>query len=157
MRSRIPALTILQPWADAIVHLDKRVENRPWRTSYTGGWIYVHTGQRLDVEALDSEVIRHALARAGEGVRLPRVRGAIIGAARLTEVHRADGDCCPPWGVPGSDPGDVWHWVLGEVRPAPRPVPCRGALGLWWPTGDLADRLAPGQAALLGGDVPCDV
>ncbi|HEX6869940.1 MAG TPA: hypothetical protein VF163_02485, partial [Micromonosporaceae bacterium] len=92
MRSRYPALTVLQPWADAIVYLDKRVENRGWRTSYTGGWIYVHTGQRLDVDALDRDLIGQARARCGDP-RLPRVRGAIIAAVRLVEVHQADGGC----------------------------------------------------------------
>jgi hypothetical protein len=35
-RSDIRALSICQPWAHAVLHLGKDVENRPWRTHFRG-------------------------------------------------------------------------------------------------------------------------
>jgi hypothetical protein len=42
------ALTVCQPWAWAIIHAPKRIENRTWRTSHRGP-LAVHAGlsQRL--------------------------------------------------------------------------------------------------------------
>lgn len=39
----IKALTIRQPWAHAIFHLGKDVENRSWRTRYRGP-LLIHAG-----------------------------------------------------------------------------------------------------------------
>ena len=37
------ALTVLQPWAWAIIHGPKRIENRTWRTNYRGP-LAIHAG-----------------------------------------------------------------------------------------------------------------
>lgn len=42
------ALSIRQPWAYAIFHLGKDVENRSWRTHYLGR-IAIHVAQRIDI------------------------------------------------------------------------------------------------------------
>jgi hypothetical protein len=40
--------------------------------------------------------------------------------------------------------------LLADVRPLPRPVPCRGALGLWWIPPDVAAALGPAPAGRAG-------
>ena len=42
----LKALTVWQPWAGCIAHLDKRVENRPWKCppKYLGTTIAIHAG-----------------------------------------------------------------------------------------------------------------
>ena len=41
------ALTIRQPWADAIVHGTKRTENRTWKTTHRGP-VLIHAGVAYD-------------------------------------------------------------------------------------------------------------
>jgi hypothetical protein len=41
----VKVLTIRQPWAHAILHLGKDVENRSWRTRYRG-LLLIHAAAR---------------------------------------------------------------------------------------------------------------
>ena len=43
------ALSIKQPWAWAIIHAGKNVENRTWATSYRGP-LLIHAGKTFDHE-----------------------------------------------------------------------------------------------------------
>lgn len=43
------ALSILQPWAWAILHLGKDIENRTWRTNVRGRFL-IHTGKGFDTD-----------------------------------------------------------------------------------------------------------
>ena len=43
------ALSIKQPWAWAILHAGKDVENRNWRTNYRGR-ILIHAGRKIDMD-----------------------------------------------------------------------------------------------------------
>jgi hypothetical protein len=120
------ALTIRQPWADAIAQSTKRVENRTWPlpARHVGARILIHAAAALD---------RHAALppqHPANGAR-PGHRSAVIAVATLTGCHLDDG-CCAPWGQ-----RQVFHWALTDVVPLDRPVPCRGALGLWTPPGDV--------------------
>jgi hypothetical protein len=125
------ALTVRQPYANAIVHGEKRTENRSQRTHYRGALL-----------------IHAALAPHGSGVASaelggdgwPDQRGAIIGVAELADCHRATDSCCTPWGFTG-----YWHWQLGKVTALAQPVPAKGKLGLWTPDDDV---LAAVQAQL---------
>lgn len=136
------ALTVRQPWADAITHGTKRTENRTRRTHYRGQ-LLIHAGAAhdpmgrfviTDWDLLDS---------------WPDTRGAIIAVATLTDCHAATDGCCAPWGFP-----DTWHWVLEDVRPLATPVPCKGRLGLWTPDDELLAAVdAPPVAASSGSPV----
>lgn len=44
------ALSIQQPWATAIIHFGKDIENRTWRTKYRGRFL-VHASKGVDLEA----------------------------------------------------------------------------------------------------------
>ena len=83
------ALSIQQPWAWAIVNGFKPVENRTWRTNYTGP-LLIHAGKR----ELKTDVYSMARLVAGEvsdsdpievieKYRDERVLGAIVGACVL--------------------------------------------------------------------------
>lgn len=92
------ALTLLQPWAWAVCHAGKRVENRAWHNA--PGLLAVArslVGQRFAVHAA-----------AGTGTR--------------AEFHAATLDLCRRWGDEGiaaaqSRPPVVSEW--GDWRPAP--------------------------------------
>ena len=138
------ALTIRQPWLDAIITDDtdpKRTENRTTRT-HRRGLVLLHAGKSYDLHAVERPVMGRWMARTG-AFRLRAPLGAILGLAQITDCHEADG-CCAPWGEPG--PG-VFHYTLDRVRRLPQPVPCRGALGFWRPPQDVLDAVI-GQ---LGG------
>ncbi|MET9222410.1 hypothetical protein ABZX65_27100 [Streptomyces sp. NPDC003300] len=128
-------LTIRQPWADAIVHVDhprwgrKRIENRTWAAPATaiGTRILIHAAKTGDRRALDAGVMPG-----------PDVRGAIIGTALLAGCHLDSIACklrgCGPWANP-----EVYHWALADVVALPAPAPAKGALGLWTPDATTLD------------------
>lgn len=109
------ALTVRQPWAWAIIHAGKDVENRTWSNRYSHGTIAIHASMRAPTVA--------ALPRR---VRLPDdeviVRGAIIGVVDVVGIvkrHRSR------WFE-----GPV-GWVLRNPRALRTPTLCTGRLGLW--------------------------
>ncbi|WP_405769228.1 ASCH domain-containing protein [Actinacidiphila glaucinigra] len=118
----VRALTVRQPWAGAIAHQTKRVENRTWKlpAKYEGARLLIHAGAQLD-----------------RGARLygPHlgVYGAVVAVATLTGCHWAeDTRLCSPWSQDGT-----YHWTLDDVVALPEPVPAKGRLGLWIPSPDL--------------------
>lgn len=120
------ALSIKQPWADAIVHGDKRVENRtrPAPPKYIGTRILIHSSLLGDRAAVLS------------GIQpVSDVRGAILGLATLASCHFAYNGCsenCTHWGQP-----QLFHWKLTAVTALAVPVPAKGALGFWTPPADV--------------------
>jgi len=118
----VKALTIRQPWAGAIVHQTKRVENRTWKlpNAHEGAHILIHAAAQPDKWAVVY------------GPNLD-VYGAIVGAATLTGHHWSDdGRCCGPWGFE-----NAYHWALTDVVALDQPVPAKGALGFWNPPADV--------------------
>lgn len=140
-------LTVRQPWAWAIIHAQKDVENRTRNVAgdYRGP---------VAILAGRAEFERHNLAsralKAAHGTSTPHqvVFGAIIGVVDLVDVHGA-GDCVylrTTWAsaIPGDDSceqqvelcsrwaqeGDFYHLVLANVRPLATPLRFKGALGL---------------------------
>ncbi len=121
------AITIHQPWAYAVAHLGKDVENRRW--SYKGGVLAVHAGQGWAAEG--------AAFIAKLGLTLPpsMPKGVIVAVVNVAEVHHAY-RCkleCSQWSMP-----ELHHWFLTDVRVLAEPVPCRGAQGIWTVPDDKA-------------------
>ena len=159
------ALTLIQPWAFAIEHLGKPVENRTWPPPRTliGQRFCIHAGKSIDDDALGGLVADLADDFSkGKAVPslppgpLPRgaitcsvvLRGWVRGSEYLyrggPEVLEVAGDVAPEraremvrsrWWV-----GPI-GWVLDEVHGLTEPVPCRGALGLWTVPDDVAARV----------------
>lgn len=152
-------LTVRQPWAWAIIHGGKDVENRVRNIAGTyRGPVAIHVALTWDGSPLDAAnrvpALREAMiaARKRDGLgwvdrdnSMDDVRGHIIGVVELWAVHRDrdGGNCCPhrPVGGPGGSPWserDVWHLCLNDPRPLANPIPYTGALGL----RELPDRVA---------------
>jgi ASCH domain len=126
------ALTVMQPWAWAVLQVGKDVENRPGPTSYRGP-LLIHSSKRVDRAGL----VRCAeLAKIGSTEPFERLpRGVILGAVDLVDCSRDPGDLRrSPWAEPRA-----WHWWLANPRLLAAPVPARGALGLWHVPDDVAD------------------
>jgi hypothetical protein len=112
------ALSIRPPWAWAIIHAGKDVENRSRRSHFRGRFL-VHASLEMTLD--DFERATRALAAAGEVGLLPRedefATGGIIGSVELVDVAER---CDSPWYAPGS-----FAWLLRKARPLPF-IPCRG-------------------------------
>jgi len=135
------ALTVRQPWAAAIVHGPKNIENRTQQT-HRRGPVLIHAARQLDKvgERGYPAVHLRQWMRSGHAPA-DWVLGAIVGVAEVVDCHPAKpwwrGGCCAPWGESGPDTEAVWHWVLASRRALREPVPARGALGFWRPPADV--------------------
>lgn len=113
-------LSVQNPWAWAIVHGPKRIENRSWATIYKGP-LLIHASKS-----------RARLGDYGEGEpdADAMVYGAIIG--RVTLVL-----CCELENLPIKYRDDrfakgLWCWVLADPVPL-APFVTRGKVGLFAP------------------------
>jgi hypothetical protein len=162
----VNALSIRQPWAYAICHLGKRVENRAWKhpPSYRGPLlIHASAGCTADEYASARDFIVFDVGLSPQALPflsdLPRgalVARAILSAvvenrenghgfatgpsgvkdgskccncAAVVGVGRAWGGRCPspdPWVIPGQ-----LGFILSDVELLARPIPYRGALGIF--------------------------
>jgi len=126
----LPALTVLQPWAWAIAHGPKRIENRNWAPRYRGP-VLIHAGRG-----------KTALESAGrwlesQGLTVPEdlAFGQIIAVCRLTAVVKVE-EVADPF---ASGP---LCWRLADVRALACPIPWRGRQGLFpVPRADLPDEV----------------
>ena len=115
------ALTMWQPWAHAVVHGSKRVENRPWKPypAVLGQHIALHASDVIEPGVLARLNVRFGYAWTERDL----ARKAIVGVVRVTGFVLTSED---PW----------WHagqvgWTLDDVV-AIEPVPiARGYHKLW--------------------------
>lgn len=133
------ALSIRQPWAWAILHAGKRIENRDWKGCSYRGPLLIHAAKgctRAEYFAakrwmFDRDLITVRAVTNGPG--FPPLdemgRGGIVGVCDIVDVVRESVD---PWFA-----GPI-GLVLANVRPLPI-VPFKGALGLF----EVPDNLVP--------------
>lgn len=129
------ALTVRQPYADAIAHGAKPVENRtkPLPPKYAGVAVLLHAAK----EPHGSSITAVDLAQiTGANITDWRdTRSAILSVVTFKGCHRADDSvhwCCRPWGqVTTRDQPEVWHWEIDQVTLLDEPVPATGALSFW--------------------------
>ena len=148
-------LTVRQPWAWAIIHGGKNVENRVRNIAgdYRGP-VLIHAGKAVfEEEGGAYPEVQRAIWQQDEGYTPtddqlwevaddvdpedPRfVYGAIIGVVDLTDAHRPlwDDSCgeagegaCSSW---AETVGWPYHLVLANPRALDEPIPYTGALGL---------------------------
>lgn len=72
------ALSIMQPWAYAILHLGKDIENRSWRTEVRGR-ILIHAGKKIDQKSLKLLEYEYSLLVKPEML----TTGGIIGSVEI--------------------------------------------------------------------------
>jgi len=132
----VKALSIQQPWAHAILHFGKDVENRSWDTKFRGEFL-IHAGKKFDLEGwtwIKLNWIALGLPEndfASYGMRPQDFQmGGIVGKATLDEVivdvglNREHGRLLMPWffGPKG--------FVLSNAQPVPF-QPMSGKLGFF--------------------------
>ncbi len=134
-------LTVRQPWAWAIIHGGKNVENRV--RNIAGGYrgpVAIHAALNPNPGPWWAAIDPPFHAREGNF-------GAIIGVVGLVGVHEcrshneaSDAPDCVRSGTPLAMTCSPWaefrrgeivhHLVLANPRPLPEPIPYKGALGL---------------------------
>lgn len=119
------ALSIRDPFAQAILYGDKRVENRSWKPPKAyrdGGRVAIHVSQTFGPEerAAVKRLEKSGLYVWNRGRFHP---GCIIGGATIDEVTGSSDD---PWW----DDETEWGWVLRDIVPYV-PVRVSGFLRLW--------------------------
>jgi hypothetical protein len=131
MNRSIPALSIRQPFAWAILHAGKNVENREWATRYRGR-IRIHAAKTWDEEGYEW------LKNEGDcDTFLPAPYdpawfplGAYVGEVTVTNCVQYDTAFAAaenPWAF------GPWCWVLADPIAYPEPIPGRGYPGLYLP------------------------
>jgi hypothetical protein len=152
----VKALSLRQPWANAVLYLGKNLENRRWNTRFRGNFLLhaakgmtrdeyedavsfsrnvLHPGD--DPTAFRETAFRVLEAFGQSGHASPVVhrleRGGIVGVATLVSVLLPCASEPTLFWRPCAHP---WHmreqygFVLDDIRPTPF-VPCRGALGFF--------------------------
>lgn len=126
--AKLKALSIRQPWAWAILHAGKDVENRDWKPSnwwlQVRGTILIHTGMKVDDELTDEwrEFLRFTGARLHAPDEKPT--GGIVGMVDVVDVVARPNKS--PWFM------GPYGLVLANPRPLTL-IPCRGQLGYFDP------------------------
>jgi hypothetical protein len=116
------ALTLMQPWAWAVMHAGKNIENRPWNTTHRG-LFWVHAGKQYQEAATDWIRGELGLVVPARGELL---FGAILGTVELVGVTR-DADQWSRWAMPG-----CVHWMLRYPDPLSQPIPDVTGHQSWW-------------------------
>jgi len=132
----VRAITARPPWTLPILAGVKTCENRRQPTRWRG-LLAIHVSRtRCEVGDADPRIHRvHAAYQGTRAAALADAYGCIVAVADLVDCH-PDTGCCPPWGDP-----DAYHLTLRRVRLLTRPIPTRGALGVWTPPPEIATRL----------------
>ncbi len=116
------ALSLKQPWLQAIVEGHKTIETRTWSTRHRG-LLLLCSSLRDDPNG-PWERIEHGLAHRGT-----LARGCAIASCTLEDVrpmNRFDEEHALCRCEPGR-----FAWILGNVRQLAVPIPIRGKLGLF--------------------------
>jgi hypothetical protein len=114
------AMSIKQPWVHAILREGKDIENRSWQRRFRG-WLAIHSSAKPRVGG-----------RFPRGRKVPDLKtldySAICGVAHVVDIVTNSRSKCY---YRPNDGSTNYGWVLRNVTPLKKPIPCRGALGLW--------------------------
>jgi len=121
------ALSIQQPWAHAILHGDKRVENRTWK-AFHRGMTLIHAGKKLDTEACEFLAAPYEKCwNLSEQDLHDAPRGAIVGVCWIIDCI-TDAEAAAVHGAWAMGP---WCFVIDKVHSFAEPIPYKGALGFF--------------------------
>lgn len=130
-------LSVRQPWAWALIHGGKDVENRNWPTNFRGT-LAIHAGKTFDMtndefcdmgnglygQPFTDLALGYAQAyNVGED----DPRGAIIGTVEVYDCV-PDSVCQSRWKAEGYD---FFCWLVRNPKALRDPIPMKGRLGLF--------------------------
>ena len=125
------AISIRQPWAWAILHLRKNVENRTWSTNFRGP-VLIHAGKLFRPDEIRENMLRciglasldviQALEASFTVEHLKAQTGGIVG---MVTIKDCVAESPSRWAEDGR-----FHWLLADAKPLPFFL-CKGRLGLF--------------------------
>ncbi len=134
------AVSVHQPFAFAILHLGKSVENRSWRTHHRGPLLIHASKTRTSYDRVAPDFA----ARYGAGLpdwdSLPT--RAVVGVADVVDCIRSDQRADDKWAEK-----DCWCWVLANPRAFSKAIPFAGAQLFF----EVPDELVAGELSRLAG------
>jgi hypothetical protein len=119
----VKALSVRQPWAWAIIHAGKDVENRSWFTRHRGP-LAIHASQgctRGQYQAASAEIERISGLKVPPLEELPR--GAVVGTVDVVDCHGDETD--NEWAM------EDCAWLFLASPKACEPMPMKGRLGIF--------------------------
>lgn len=129
------ALSVRQPWAWAILHAGKDIENRSWRYGHPSrrfrGAVCIHAARGMT----RAEYEEAAGFMAKIGVVCPKpadlVRGAILGTVVIVDgINVNNPPAASPWFM------GPFGFVLRDAQPLTAPIPAMGQLDFFqWSQG----------------------
>ena len=133
------AISLIQPWAWAILHAGKDVENRTWDlpAQFVGRRVMLHASKRVTRSDFDDaadmiEELSEVKVPAYERVPM----GGLVGAVTFTG-SLAPGEGSTPW-----HSREQFGWLVHDPVSLPEfCIPCKGALGFWRVPEELAERI----------------
>jgi len=129
----VKAITVRQPWAHAIIHFGKDIENRSWPTNHRGR-IAIHAATGMSKHEYYSASTFFRSVRPE--LHVPEgelIRGAIVGTALLVDCVT---ESRSPWFMGP-------HGFVLRDPIAVEPIPYKGQLGLWNLPDDILAKLRP--------------
>jgi hypothetical protein len=117
------ALSLRQPWAYAILHLGKDVENRTWPTRFRGR-VRIHASRQFDEEGL--AWLRDHGYPVTEEVRWT---GGYVGEVTITDCRPVE-ECSSSWAW------GPWCFLLQDAVSYDTIIPARGRLGFFRVEGE---------------------
>lgn len=135
------AISLRSPWWWFILRAGKNIENRDWPTRYRGP-VLIHASKWFNVEEVRDDfmdarkIAERCRTMPAATVSLRDLRtpgGCIVGRARIVDcVERSDS----PWFF------GRYGFVLADAEPLARPIPCKGALGLFGVPASVVEEAA---------------
>lgn len=132
------ALTLIQPWATLVMHHGKDVENRSWAPGKRlppGTRLFIHAGLKIDEDAV-RWARREVPGFDAAMLDRPLPRGEVLGHVRFVESTYVR--------------TSRWHastqigWYVADPVALAKPIPCRGAQGLWRLPAELLEEVRRG-------------
>lgn len=136
-------LSVAQPWAWAIMHAGKTVENRSWTTAHRGDLLIQASKSRDWLQGGLTELGAMGFAPKNEDL----VQGVIVGVVELIQVEasfaaqRLLAESHHKWIT-----NQGWCWVVKNPRRFVRPVPFPGQMSLF----DVPESVIKDELVRLG-------
>ncbi|WP_412990060.1 ASCH domain-containing protein [Pediococcus siamensis] len=126
------ALTISEPWASLIYAKEKHIETRSWETKYRGE-LFIHAGKTVNESLKELEVAMR------KEIHFPKEnrQGNIIAKCELTDCVKIDEDFIKEIKknkrefISGIYKDGRFAWILDNIEPLKKNVPCSGHLRVW--------------------------
>lgn len=117
------AISLQQPWAYAVLHLGKNIENRKWSTKFRGP-IVIHASKKIDREA-EVWLFRNGYQFPSE--KYPT--GGYVGEVTIMDCFRKDDEELEehpnPWAF------GPYCWTLKHPVAYEALIPAKGRLGIY--------------------------